>query len=48
MKTDRFASTALLAELAWGDPLYGTIEESDAAIERSARRQRWLRRKAAR
>lgn len=40
------STTAMVAEIAWGDPLYGSIAESDAAIERDARRARWMRRKA--
>jgi hypothetical protein len=43
----RYQSTLLAAELAFGDlPTYDTLADSDAAIERAARRNRWLRRKA--
>lgn len=45
MKNDRFHSTRMLAEIAFGET-YETLAESDASIERAARRQRWLRRKA--
>jgi hypothetical protein len=47
MKNDRFHSTRMLSQIAWGDePLYDSLADSDAAIERAARRARWLRRKA--
>lgn len=46
MRSERFASTALMGEIAFGDTLYGSLAESDAAIERDARRARWERRKA--
>lgn len=44
MKNDRFHSTRMAAELAWGN--YETLADLDADIERSARRARWIRRKA--
>lgn len=45
MKTERFHSTAMLAEIAWGE----LADQSDAHIvrnERLERRARWARRKS--
>lgn len=42
----RYHSTALLSQIAFGDSLYDSLADSDAQIERDARRNRWLRRKA--
>lgn len=42
---ERFESTQLLIDLAFGDALYGSSSELDADLDRAARRNRWLRRK---
>lgn len=44
----RLTSTKLMAEVAFGDPLFGSTDELNASIEREARRARWQRRKASR
>lgn len=48
MRSERFVSTALVLEIAFGGPLYGSSQELDAAIERLNRKARWQRRKAKR
>lgn len=49
MTNERFHSTRMLSDIAWGEnALFGSLAESDADIERASRRARWERRKSMR